>query len=267
MKVIGRAGVGLDNVDVDAASERGIVVCFTPEQNSLSVAELTVGLMLTLARRIAQAHMSTRAGRWERQVFTGSELYGKTLGLIGLGRIGLLTAVRAAAFGMRILVADPQMRPDSLPIIHSHATLVSLDELLRESDYVSIHVPQTPQTTNLLNDARLAQMKPTAFLINTSRGGVIDVVRAAARALPQRKSVWPVRAAGCPSKGTAGAGRAGIDGKRCAASAHRGVHGRGPGSCPGMCLPRCCRGSQRRARGKLCEFSNATQELIDDANT
>ena len=130
-------------------------------------------------------------------------MYGKTLGLIGLGRIGLLTAVRAAAFGMRILVADPQMRPDSLPIIHSHATLVSLDELLRESDYVSIHVPQTPQTTNLLNDARLAQMKPSAFLINTSRGGVIDET-ALLRALKEKRlagAALDVRAKEPPAPG------------------------------------------------------------------
>jgi D-3-phosphoglycerate dehydrogenase len=186
LQVIGRAGVGLDNVDVDAASARGIVVCFTPEQNSLSVAELTLGLMLSLARRIPQANNSAHQGKWERQNFTGVELFGKTLGLIGLGRIGSLAAARASAFGMDILVHDPQMRPDSLPVIHSRATLVSLDDLLSLSDYVSIHVPETRQTKNLLNDQRLARMKPTAFLINTSRGGVIEEA-ALIRALREKK--------------------------------------------------------------------------------
>jgi D-3-phosphoglycerate dehydrogenase len=174
LKVVGRAGVGLDNVDVNAATERGVVVCFTPEQNSLSVAELALGLMLSLARKIPQANQSAHAGKWERQKFTGGELFRKTLGLIGLGRIGLLTAVRATAFGMKIIVHDPWLRSDSLPIVHSNATLVSLDDLLSQSDYVSVHIPETPQTVNLLNDARFAKMKPTAFLINTSRGGVVD---------------------------------------------------------------------------------------------
>jgi D-3-phosphoglycerate dehydrogenase len=186
LRVVGRAGVGLDNVDVDAASERGIVVCFTPEQNALSVAELTIGLMLSLARRIPQADSSTRAGKWERQKFTGGELFGKTLGLVGLGRIGLLAAQRALAFGMNIAAFDPMLRADSIPVIQCRATLMSLEELLRTSDYLSIHVPETPQTRNMLNYDRLSAMKPSAFVINTSRGGVFDEA-GLVRALQEKK--------------------------------------------------------------------------------
>ena len=125
----------------------------------LSVAELTIALMLSLARRITQADSSTRGGKWERQKFTGGELFGKTLGLIGLGRIGLLAAQRALAFGMNIAAFDPMLRPDSIPVIQCRATLLSLDELLKTSDYISIHVPETPQTRNMLNYDRLSTMK------------------------------------------------------------------------------------------------------------
>ncbi|HWB53732.1 MAG TPA: hydroxyacid dehydrogenase [Tepidisphaeraceae bacterium] len=174
LHIVGRAGVGLDNVEVKAATDRGIVVCYTPEQNSLSVAELTIALMLSLARKITPADASAKSGKWERQKFTGSELFGKRLGLIGMGRIGFLTATRACAFGMEILGYDPQLTTDSLAVIESDAQLVDLDELLQLSDFVSIHVPETPQTMGLMNQSRFSRMKSTAFLINTSRGGVVD---------------------------------------------------------------------------------------------
>jgi D-3-phosphoglycerate dehydrogenase len=172
--VIGRAGVGLDNVDVQAASSAGIVVAFTPEQNAISVAELTLGLLLSLARMIPAADASAKAGKWERQAFTGTELFGKTLGIVGLGRIGFLVAMRARAFGMRMLVHDPWLSPDSILLAEAGATLVSLDELLAQSDAVSVHVPKTPQTEKLIDERRLSQMKKGALLVNTSRGEIID---------------------------------------------------------------------------------------------
>jgi len=172
--VIGRAGVGLDNVDVRAASDAGVVVAFTPEQNAISVAELTLGLMLSLARVIPAADASTKSGKWERQAFTGTELFGKTLGLVGLGRIGFLVASRARAFGMKILAHDAFVSPDSVLVAESGATLVSMDELLTQCDVVSVHVPRTPQTERFINADAFAQMKPNALFINTSRGEVVD---------------------------------------------------------------------------------------------
>ncbi len=179
--VIGRAGVGLDNVDAKAATESGIVVAFTPDQNSISVAELTIGLMLSLARQIALANQSTKAGKWERQKFTGTELFGKTLGLVGLGRIGFLTAMRARGFGMKIMAHDEFVRPDSSAVSESGATLVSLDELLAQADIISVHIPKTLRTMGLFDYAKLSRMKPGGLFINTSRGEVVneaDLVRA-----------------------------------------------------------------------------------------
>ena len=172
--VIGRAGVGLDNVDVRAASDAGVVVASTPEQNAISVAELTIGLMLSLARMIPAADASTKAGKWERQVFTGTELFGKTLGLVGLGRIGFLVATRARAFGMKVLAHDAFVSPDSVLVADCGAQLVSMDELLAQADVISVHVPRTPQTERFIGAAAFAQMKPNALFINTSRGEVVD---------------------------------------------------------------------------------------------
>jgi D-3-phosphoglycerate dehydrogenase len=150
------------------------VVAFTPEQNAISVAELVIGLMLSLARHIPAADASTKAGKWERQVFTGMELFGKTLGLVGLGRIGFLVAMRARAFGMKILAHDAFVSPDSVYVAESGAMLVSMDELLSHADVVSVHVPRTPQTERFISPAAFAQMKPNALFINTSRGEVVD---------------------------------------------------------------------------------------------
>ncbi|MEA2710698.1 MAG: D-3-phosphoglycerate dehydrogenase / 2-oxoglutarate reductase [Phycisphaerales bacterium] len=174
LEVIGRAGVGLDNVDVKAASNAGVVVAFTPEQNAISVAELTIGLMLSLARMIPAADASTKAGKWERQTFTGTELFGKTLGLIGLGRIGFLVATRARAFGMKTLAHDTFVSSDSVRVSESGATLVSMDELLSQADIISVHVPGTPQTEKLIGADKFARMKKNALFINTSRGEVVD---------------------------------------------------------------------------------------------
>ena len=176
LEVIGRAGVGLDNIDVKAASDAGIVVAFTPEQNAISVAELAIGLMLSLARHIPAADASAKAGKWERQLFTGTELFGKTLGLIGLGRIGFLVAMRARAFGMRVIAHDTFISPDSVLVAESGATLVSMDELLGRSDVISVHVPSTPATQKLIDAPKFAKMKSNALFINTSRGEVVDEV-------------------------------------------------------------------------------------------
>jgi D-3-phosphoglycerate dehydrogenase len=181
LEVVGRAGVGLDNVDVKAASEVGVVIAFTPEQNSISVAELCLGLMLSLARHIPVADRSTRGGKWERQVFTGTELFGKTLGIVGLGRIGFLTAMRARAFGMKIVAHDNFISPDSAMVSECAAKLVALDELINLSDVVSVHVPYTPQTAGMFNIAAFRHMKADALFINTSRGEVVveeDLIKA-----------------------------------------------------------------------------------------
>jgi D-3-phosphoglycerate dehydrogenase / 2-oxoglutarate reductase len=174
LEVIGRAGVGLDNVDVKAASEAGVVVAFTPEQNAISVAELALGMMLSLARQIPAADASTKGGRWERQAFTGTELFGKTLGIVGLGRIGFLVAMRARAFGMRVIAHDAFVSPDSVLVAECGAALVSLDDLLARADVISVHVPNNAQTVGMFNAGLFARMKRNVMFINTSRGEVVD---------------------------------------------------------------------------------------------
>ena len=174
LEVIGRAGVGLENIDLTAASERGIVVAWTPEQNANSVAELTVGLILALARHIPAADRDTRAGHWNRQRFTGIEILGKTLGVIGLGRIGAATAAKARALGMEIVAYDPLLDSDSLRALELRARILPLEELLAVSDVVTCHLPATAATVGLLDAARLSLLKPTACLINTSRGTILD---------------------------------------------------------------------------------------------
>lgn len=171
--VVGRAGVGLDNIDVDYASRSGILVTCTPDQNAISVAELAIGLMLSLARSIPAANHDTKNGCWSRQQFPGVELYGKILGIVGAGKIGYLTARRAQAFGMKILAHDPFLSPDNIYLRELNAELVPLDELLARADVVSCHLPATPQTAGLLDAERFRKMKPTAYFINTARGEVV----------------------------------------------------------------------------------------------
>jgi D-3-phosphoglycerate dehydrogenase len=171
--IVGRAGVGLENIDLQAASAAGIVVSSTPDQNAISVAELAIGLMLSLARSIPAANQDTRSGNWGRQRFVGTELYGKILGIVGAGRIGYLTARRAQAFGMKVLAYDPYLTPDNILLRELQAELLELDELLERADLVSCHLPATPETTGLFDAARFSRMKPTAFFINTSRGTVV----------------------------------------------------------------------------------------------
>ena len=172
--VIARAGAGLDNIDVQAATEAGIFVTYAPDQNSISAAEHTIALLLALARHIPDAHADTKAGGWNRHRFVGNEVHGKTLGIIGLGKIGFLTAARAFAFGMKILACDPQLTRDNVYLAQLNADLVVLDDLLARADFVCCHVPANAQTTGMLSRQRFAKMKPTAYIINTSRGEVIE---------------------------------------------------------------------------------------------
>ena len=171
---VGRAGVGLDNIDLESANKAGVVVTCTPDQNSISVAELVIGLMISLARKIPAAAQDTSTGNWNRQQFTGTELYGKTFGIIGAGKIGFLTATRARALGMNILAYDPFVSEDNVLVREAQAELVELDELLSRADVVSCHVPGSAKTDGLINKDRLAHMKATALFINTSRGQVVN---------------------------------------------------------------------------------------------
>jgi phosphoglycerate dehydrogenase-like enzyme len=172
MKVIARAGAGLDTIDVKAAVDRGIEVVNSPDANTLAVAELTIGLVVALARNIATADASMKAGRWEKAHLAGIGLAGKTLGVVGFGRIGQAVATRAAAFGMRV-VAN-QHRPTPELYLEAGVEPLDLYDLLAESDFVTIHVPGRPETDGLVDADFLAAMKPTAYLVNTARGSVVD---------------------------------------------------------------------------------------------
>jgi D-3-phosphoglycerate dehydrogenase / 2-oxoglutarate reductase len=172
--IIGRAGAGLDNIDTDAASEAGIVVSYTPSENSISVAELVLGFMLTAVRRIPSAWLHTRSGGWNRMQFVGGELFGKTLGIVGLGRIGRLVAERALAFGMTIIAHDEFIDPNSPFVSELGVRLTSLDDLLTQSDFVSVHVPLTPETRNCFSSDAFGKMKSSAWFMNASRGEVVD---------------------------------------------------------------------------------------------
>jgi D-3-phosphoglycerate dehydrogenase / 2-oxoglutarate reductase len=172
MRVVGRAGVGVDAIDVDAATEAGIVVVNTPAANTIAATEQTFALMLSLVRHVPAANASIREGRWERTPFIGTELFGKTLGIVGLGRIGGGVASRARAFGMHVIAHDPfipESRAEALG-----AELASLEELLERADVVTLHVPLTPQTRGIIDARALDRMKGTALLVNCARGGVID---------------------------------------------------------------------------------------------
>jgi len=170
--VVGRAGIGLDNVDVDAATERGVMVVNAPQSNILSAAEQAMALMLAQARNIPQAHAALVAGKWERSKWEGVELHGKTLGIIGLGRIGALVAQRALAFGMRLVAYDPYVSPDRAR--HMSVELRTLEELVVEADFVTIHAVKTPETVGMIGRDLLAKAKPGLRLINAGRGGIVD---------------------------------------------------------------------------------------------
>jgi D-3-phosphoglycerate dehydrogenase len=170
--VVARAGVGLDNVDVPAATARGVMVVNAPQSNIVSAAEHAVALLLSVARRVPQAHASLIAGQWKRSQFTGVELTGKTVGLLGLGRIGALVAARLTAFGMTIQAYDPYVT--AARAAQMGVTLASLEEVLATSDVISVHLPKTPETLGLVGKAELATCKKGAILINAARGGLVD---------------------------------------------------------------------------------------------
>ncbi len=172
---IGRMGVGLDNIDVKKATALGIVVVAPLDANSTSVAEMTLGMMLGLARKIAESDRKTRAGGWDRKGGTGVELAGKTLAICGFGRVGRKVARLAHAFGMRIIVSDPFVEAGSPALAETDAELcATLEEALAQADHVSAHSPLTPETKRMFNAQRFAAMKPGAFFLNTSRGGIVD---------------------------------------------------------------------------------------------
>jgi D-3-phosphoglycerate dehydrogenase len=172
LKVIGRAGIGLDNVDIPAASRRGIVVMNTPEGNTITAAEHAVAVMMALTRNIPQATASLKEGKWEKEKFQGRELYNKTLGLIGVGKIGRIVADRAKGMKMKVIACDPYLRPETLEKLDLEP--VSFEELLARSDYVSIHTPKTDETTDMFNKETMAKMKKGAMLINCARGGIVN---------------------------------------------------------------------------------------------
>ncbi|MCW2672548.1 MAG: phosphoglycerate dehydrogenase [Frankiales bacterium] len=172
LKVVARAGIGLDNVDVPAATARGVMVVNAPQSNVVSAAEQAVALLLACARNIAPANAALKAGQWQRSKWTGVEVADKTVGVVGLGRIGVLFAQRMSAFGTRLIAYDPYISAARAGQIG--VRLVSLEELLRESDFISIHLPKTPETVGLIGKEQLAMCKPTVRIVNAARGGLVD---------------------------------------------------------------------------------------------
>ncbi|MCU1448696.1 MAG: serA, partial [Acidimicrobiales bacterium] len=170
--VVGRAGIGVDNVDVAAATKRGVMVVNAPQSNILSAAEHTVALLLAQARNIPQAHVALKAGKWERSRWEGVELHGKTLGVVGLGRVGALVAQRAHAFGMRLAAFDPYVSRERAR--QMGVELMSLEELVRTADFLTVHLPKTPETLGIVGKDLLSQAKPGLRLVNTARGGIVD---------------------------------------------------------------------------------------------
>ncbi|MCC3421319.1 MAG: phosphoglycerate dehydrogenase [Microcoleus sp. PH2017_29_MFU_D_A] len=172
LKIIGRAGVGVDNVDVPAATRKGIVVVNSPEGNTIAAAEHAIAMMLSMSRHIPEANASVKGGKWERNRFIGVEVYKKTLGIVGLGKIGSHLATAAKAMGMKLLAYDPFISTERAEQLGCR--LVELELLMRESDYITLHIPKTPETLHLINADVLSKMKPTARIINCARGGIID---------------------------------------------------------------------------------------------
>ena len=174
LKIIGRAGVGVDNVDVPAATRQGIVVVNSPEGNTIAAAEHALAMMLAMSRYIPDANQSLKNGKWDRKSFVGAEVYKKTLGIVGLGKIGSHIAAAAKALGMKLIAYDPFISIDRAEQLGCR--LVDMDLLLQEADYITLHIPKTPETTNLIDAKALAKMKPTTRIINCARGGIIDEV-------------------------------------------------------------------------------------------
>jgi len=231
LAVVGRAGVGVDNIDVPAATERGVYVVNAPLGNIVAAAEHTIALALALMRKIPEADRSVRAGDWTRSKLIGRELRGKTLGLVGIGRVGSEVARRAAAFEMKVIAHDPFATEASARA--AGAQLVELDELFARADVISLHTPLTDKTRGLINAQSLAKMKPTAVLVNASRGEVVDAKALAEAAAAQR-------AAHCPY------------------AAHRGLDERGAGERRRGCRPSGARHHRRQTRALRGERPTST---------
>ncbi|MGI9197836.1 MAG: phosphoglycerate dehydrogenase [Candidatus Nanopelagicales bacterium] len=172
LKVVARAGVGLDNVDVKAATQAGVMVVNAPTSNIVSAAELAVALLLSVARNVVPANMALKNGEWKRSKYNGVELSEKTVGIVGLGRIGILVAQRLSAFGVKLIAYDPYIQPARAAQIG--VRMVSLDDLLRESDFITVHLPKTAETAGLIGEEQLRLVKPSVYVINAARGGIVD---------------------------------------------------------------------------------------------
>ena len=172
LKVIGRAGIGLDNVDIPAASQRGIVVMNTPEGNTITTAEHTIAMILALSRNIPQATAYLKEGKWEKKKLKGRELFNKTLGLIGVGHIGRIVADRARGMKMKVIIYDPYIKPEAIERLDLEP--VSFEEMLSRADYLTIHTPKTDETTNIIDREAMAKMKKGAMVINCARGGIVN---------------------------------------------------------------------------------------------
>ncbi|MEK7309928.1 MAG: hydroxyacid dehydrogenase, partial [Planctomycetota bacterium] len=174
LKLIVRGGVGMDNIDAEAAKKANVKVENTPEASSISVAELTIGLMFALARKITIADSTMKAGKWEKKRLEGTELYKKTLGLVGVGRIGFETAKRATALGMSVVGYDPYLNPVPEHITKAGIKMVkTVDEIYNQSDYISLHMPKTKETAGMINAEAFKKMKKTCYILNCARGGII----------------------------------------------------------------------------------------------
>lgn len=172
LKVVGRAGVGVDNVDIQAATQHGVVVMNTPGGNTVTTAELTFTMLLSLARKVPQAHATMVAGKWDRKLFQGVELQGKTLGILGMGRIGTEVAKRALAFGMKVVAYDPYLTEERAKAIGAEFA-TQADHVYREADFITVHMPVTPETKHMLNAAAFAKMKPGVRIVNCARGEIV----------------------------------------------------------------------------------------------
>jgi D-3-phosphoglycerate dehydrogenase / 2-oxoglutarate reductase len=173
LRVVGRAGVGVDNVDIEAATQHGTVVMNTPGGNTVTTAELTFAMLLSLARKVPQAHATMVAGNWDRKLFQGAELAGKTLGILGMGRIGTEVAKRAIAFGMRVIAYDPYLTEERAKAVGAEFA-ASVDQVYLAADFITVHMPVTPETKNMLNAAAFAKMKPGVKIVNCARGEIIS---------------------------------------------------------------------------------------------
>ena len=172
LKVVGRAGVGVDNIDLKAAAKYGVTVVNSPMATTVSVAELALAMMLAVVRDLARADASMKEGKWLKKEFEGNELYGKTLGVIGFGRIGVATAKRAAAFDMKVIAYDPLIPADEIK--NRGGEPVTLDELLAQADVITLHIPLTPESKNMLSTEAFRKMKKGVYLVDAARGGIVD---------------------------------------------------------------------------------------------